>query len=163
VPYQPHTQAHTTSPRDHDVSVNSQVTLNIEVPLTFANLRLLSGQGLWMNKTPKYVASSTWESPEWSNSVVIEGDVAEAVKRLKQEDGKHILVNGSGALVRTLIRDHLLDELRLLVHPVVVGTGIRLFGGESDPAELELADSHVFDNGVIGLTYRPATAVGDEA
>jgi len=117
----------------------------------------------WMNKTPKYVASSTLESPEWSNSVVIEGDVAEAVKRLKQEDGKNILVNGSGALVRTLIRDHLLDELRLLVHPVVVGTGIRLFGGESDPAELELADSHVFDNGVIGLTYRPATAVGDEA
>jgi dihydrofolate reductase len=117
----------------------------------------------WMNQTRKYVASSTLESPEWNNSAVIEGEVAEAVKRLKQEDGKDILVNGSGALVRTLIRDHLLDELRLLVHPVVVGSGIRLFGDESDPAELALAESHAYDNGVIGLTYRPTAAVGDEA
>ena len=75
----------------------------------------------WMNNTRKYVASTTLESPEWNNSTVIEGDVAEAVARLKQEDGKNIMVNGSGALVRTLMRDHLLDELRLFVHPVVVG------------------------------------------
>ena len=117
----------------------------------------------WMNKTRKYVASTTLESPEWNNSAVIEGDVAEAVRRLKQEDGKDILVNGSGALVRTLIRDHLLDELRLLVHPVVVGSGIRLFDDESDSVELALADSHAYANGVMGLTYRPTTAVGDEA
>jgi dihydrofolate reductase len=87
---------------------------------------------------------------------VIEGDVAEAVARLKQEDGKNIMVNGSGALVRTLIRDHLLDELRLFVHPVVVGSGIRLFDDGSDRAELALADSHAYDNGVISLTYRPS-------
>jgi dihydrofolate reductase len=115
----------------------------------------------WMNKTRKYVASTTLESPIWNNSVVIEGDVAEAIKRLKQEDGKDILVNGSGALVRTLIRDDLLDELRLLVHPVVVGSGVQLFGGESDPAELALTDSHAYANGVIGLTYR-MTASSDQ-
>jgi dihydrofolate reductase len=114
----------------------------------------------WMNKTRKYVASTTLESPEWNNSVVIEGDVAEAVRRLKNGEGKDILVNGSGALVRSLINDRLLDELRLLVHPIVVGTGIRLFGNEMDPAEFALANSHTYANGVIGLTYRPTSAAG---
>lgn len=109
----------------------------------------------WMNNTRKYVASTTLESAEWNNSTVIEGDVAEAVTRLKQEDGKDIMVNGSGALVRTLMRDHLLDELRLFVHPVVVGSGIRLFDGETDPVELALTDSHAYGNGVVSLTYRP--------
>jgi dihydrofolate reductase len=112
----------------------------------------------WMNNTRKYVASTTLESPEWNNSTVIEGDVAEAVARLKQEDGKDILVNGSGALIRTLIRDHLLDELRLFMHPVVVGSGRRLFGDESDPVELALLDSYVYDTGVISLTYKPTGA-----
>jgi dihydrofolate reductase len=112
----------------------------------------------WMNNTPKYVASTTLESPEWNNSTVIEGDVAEAVARLKQEDGKDIMVNGSGALVRTLMRNHLLDELRLFVHPVVVGSGRRLFDDESDPVELALVDSHAYENGVISLTYKPTGA-----
>jgi dihydrofolate reductase len=110
----------------------------------------------WMNNTRKYVASTTLEAPEWNNTTVIEGDVAEAVARLKAEDGKDIMVNGSGALVRTLMRDHLLDELRLFLHPVVVGSGIRLFDEESDPVELALTDSHAYDNGVISLTYRPS-------
>jgi dihydrofolate reductase len=110
----------------------------------------------WMNTTRKYVASTTLESPEWNNSTVIEGDVTEAVARLKQADGKDIMVNGSGALVRTLLRDGLLDELRLFVHPVVVGSGIRLFDAESDPVELALTGSHAYDNGVISLTYRPS-------
>jgi dihydrofolate reductase len=109
----------------------------------------------WMNNSRKYVASTTLESPEWNNTTVIQGDVAEAVAGLKQEDGKDIMVNGSGALVRTLMRDHVLDELRLFVHPVVVGSGIRLFDAESDPVELALIDSHAYDNGVISLTYRP--------
>ena len=104
------------------------------------------------------MASTTLESLEWNNSTVIEGDVAEAVARLKQEDGKDILVNGSGALIRTLMRNHLLDELRLFVHPVVVGSGRRLFDDESDPVELALIDSHAYDNGVISLTYRPGGA-----
>jgi dihydrofolate reductase len=109
----------------------------------------------WMNKTRKYVASTTLESPVWNNSAVIEGDLAEAVSGLKQEEGKDILVNGSGALIRTLIRDHLLDELRLLLHPIVRGSGIQLFNGASDPAELTLTDSRTFANGVLALTYRP--------
>jgi dihydrofolate reductase len=108
----------------------------------------------WMNNTRKYVASTTLKSPEWNNTTVIEGDVAEAVARLKQEDGKDIMVNGSGALVRTLMRDQLVDELRLFVHPVVVGSGIRLFDDESDPVELALTDSHPYGNGVVSLTYR---------
>jgi dihydrofolate reductase len=112
----------------------------------------------WMNKTRKYVASTTLKSPEWNNSVVIEGDVVEAVKRLKKEEGKDILVNGSGALVRTLISAHLIDELRLLVHPIVVGSGLRLFDDTSDPVELALADSHSFANGVVALTYGPTSA-----
>jgi dihydrofolate reductase len=95
------------------------------------------------------------KAPQWNNSTVIEGDVAEAVARLKQEDGKDIMVNGSGALVRTLLRDDLLDELRLFVHPVVVGSGIRLFDDDSDPIELELTDSHAYGNGVVSLTYGP--------
>jgi len=112
----------------------------------------------WMNNTREYVASTTLESPEWNNSTVIEGDVAEAVARLKQEDGKDILINGSGALVRTLLRDQLLDELRLFMNPVVVGSGIRLFNDGSDPVELTLVDSHSYANGVISLTYRPGGA-----
>jgi dihydrofolate reductase len=112
----------------------------------------------WMNNTRKFVASTTLKSPEWNNSTVIEGDVAEAIARLKQEDGKNIMVNGSGALVRTLMRNHLLDELRLFVHPVVVGSGRRLFDDDSDPVELALVDSHVYANGVISLTYKPTGA-----
>jgi dihydrofolate reductase len=112
----------------------------------------------WMNNTRKYVASRTLESPTWNNSTVLEGDVGEAVARLKHEDGKNIMVNGSGALVRTLMGNHLLDELRLFVHPVVVGSGRRLFDDQSHPVELSLADSHAYDNGVISLTYRPGGA-----
>jgi dihydrofolate reductase len=111
-----------------------------------------------MNNTRKYVASTTLKSAAWNNSRVIEGDVAEAITRLKQEDGKDIMINGSGALVRTLMRDHLLDELRLYVHPVVVGAGLRLFEDERDPVDLALADSHAYENGVVSLTYRPQPA-----
>ncbi|MDQ1374077.1 MAG: hypothetical protein QOJ09_1415 [Actinomycetota bacterium] len=117
----------------------------------------------WMNNTHKYVASTTLESAEWNNSTVIDGDVAEAIARLKQEDGKNIIVNGSGALVRSLMSDHLLDELRLFVHPVVVGTGIRLFDKESDSFELGLVDSHPYANGVISLTYKPTGAADTDS
>jgi dihydrofolate reductase len=110
----------------------------------------------WMNNTHKYVASTTLESPKWSNSTVIEGDVAEALTRLKQQDGKNIMVNGSTTLVRSLLRDRLLDELRLFVHPIVLGSGDRLFADGSEPVELALTDSQAYDNGVISLIYRPA-------
>jgi dihydrofolate reductase len=106
----------------------------------------------WMNNTQKFVASTTLESPEWRNSTVIVGDVSKAVSRLKQEDGKNIMINGSGALVRSLLRDDLLDELRLFVHPVVVGSGRRLFE-DGDHFDLTLADTHTYGNGVVSLTY----------
>ena len=116
----------------------------------------------WMNNTHKYVASTTLESPEWNNTTVIEGDVAEALTRLKQEEGKNISVNGSATLVRSLLRDKLLDELRLFVHPIVLGSGERLFDGAGDQVALKLADSQPFSNGVISLTYQPADDVDQQ-
>jgi dihydrofolate reductase len=112
----------------------------------------------WFNNTRKFVASTTLVSPEWNNTTVIEGDVAEFVARLKHQDGDDILVNGSGVLLRTLMREHLLDELRLYVHPLVVGSGIRLFDDDSDLVELALLDSHAYENGVISITYKPTGA-----
>jgi dihydrofolate reductase len=108
----------------------------------------------WMNNTRKYVASTTLESPEWQNTTVLEGDVREAVSRLKREDGETITLNGSAALLRSLGAG-LVDELRLLLHPVVVGSGDRLFEGAERQLALELADCHAYDNGVVSLTYRP--------
>ena len=102
------------------------------------------------------VASTTLESPEWNNTTVIEGDVAEALTRLKQEEGKNISVNGSATLVRSLLRDNLLDELRLFVHPIVLGSGERLFDDRGDQVALKLADSQPFSNDQVSTTYQPA-------
>ena len=120
----------------------------------------------WMNNTPKYVASTSLESAEWNNSTVLEGDVTDAVSRLKQEDGKNILINGSGTLVRSLLRAKLIDELQLYVHPVVVGSGTRLFEDGADEVTLTLTDTATYDNGVVSLTYLPVGAgatEGDES
>jgi hypothetical protein len=86
---------------------------------------------------------------------VIRGDLRQQLTRLKEQAGKTIIVNGSAKLVRSLLRDGLLDELRLFVHPLVVGSGQRLFADDSDQVELALVDSHTYDNGVVSLTYRP--------
>ena len=108
----------------------------------------------WMNNTRKLVASTTLKSPAWNNTSVIDGDVSEAVARLKEETGQNVVINGSAALVRSLLRDNLLDELKLYVHPVVVGAGRRLF--EEDHFDLSLAETHTYDNGVILLAYTAA-------
>jgi dihydrofolate reductase len=111
----------------------------------------------YLNNTPKYVVSTTLEEPlEWQNSTLVKDDVAEEVARLKQEPGKDIGIVGSGTLVRSLLRDGLLDELGLMVHPVVLGSGKRLFEDGSDEMALELVDSKTFSTGVVYLTYRPA-------
>ena len=110
----------------------------------------------WMNNTPKFVVSRTLTSVEWQNSTLLEGDVGVAISALKQEDGKNIMVNGSATLIRSLLRDNLLDELRLFVHPVVVGSGERLFDDGGGQVALKLADTHSYANGVVSLTYRPA-------
>jgi dihydrofolate reductase len=107
-----------------------------------------------MNALPKYVASASAENLEWNNSHRLQGDVAGEVTRLKQEDGKDILVFGSAELVRSLIQYNLVDEFRLLIYPVVLGSGKRLFA-EGSAATLSLMESKAFASGVVGLTYRP--------
>jgi dihydrofolate reductase len=109
----------------------------------------------WMNNTRKYVASTTLESPEWQNTTVLEGDPSEAVARLKQEAGGTITLNGSAALLRSLLQAELVDELRLFLHPVVLGSGQRLFGDGEGLGVLKLGECHAYDNGVVSLTYQP--------
>jgi dihydrofolate reductase len=110
----------------------------------------------YMNNTPKYVVSRTLKEPlEWNNSTLIEGDVAEEITRLKEQPGKDISITGSVALVRSLIAGDLLDELRLMVHPIVVGSGKRLFEEGANQKALQLVDSRAFSMGVLYLTYRP--------
>jgi dihydrofolate reductase len=110
------------------------------------------------NNMPKYVVSSTLEEPEWNNSTVLKGDVVEGVSRLKQEQDGDIVVHGSPQLVQTLLDRDLVDELRLMVFPVVLGSGKRLFGETSDKKPLRLTDSKVVGDGVAILTYQPAAA-----
>jgi len=110
-----------------------------------------------MNDTPKLVASTTLDAVEWRNSTLIKGNVAEELTRLKQQPGKNISISGSATLVRSLLRDGVLDELRLLVHPIVVGGGRRLFEGMSDQIPLRLVDAKTFSTGVLYLTYEPAS------
>jgi dihydrofolate reductase len=113
----------------------------------------------YMNSVPKYVVSTTLEKPlGWNNSTLIEGDVAEGVAELKQRPGKDITVLGSADLVNTLLRDGLLDELRLMVHPIVLGSGKRLFEDGGDRKALELVDSRKFATGVVYLAYREASS-----
>ena len=109
-----------------------------------------------MNDTPKLVASTTLESVDWQNSTLIEGDVAEALKGIKAQPGKNISITGSPTLVRSLLRAGVLDELRLLVHPIVVGHGKRLFGDEDQPIPLKLVEARTFTTGVQAMTYAPA-------
>lgn len=108
-----------------------------------------------MNNTPKLVASKTLDSVDWANSTLIEGDVGEAVTRLKSEEGKNINVSGSATLIRSLLHDRLLDELRLQVFPVVVGSGARLFDGYDAQLGLVLKETQTFSSGVVTLIYHP--------
>ena len=109
-----------------------------------------------MNSMPKYVVSSTLTNPEWQNATVLSGDVAEEVSKLKQEVDGNILVAGSAQLVQALIEHDLVDELRLMVYPVVLGSGKRLFGTTNDKKALRLADSKVVGDGVQILVYESA-------
>jgi dihydrofolate reductase len=115
----------------------------------------------YINSVPKFVVSETLEEPlEWNNSTLIKGNVAEEIAELKRRPGKDITIIGSGALVRSLLEDGLLDELRLMVHPVILGRGKRLFEDGEDSKALELVDSRTFGTGVVSLTYRPADEQG---
>jgi dihydrofolate reductase len=109
-----------------------------------------------LNSTRKHVASTTLEAVEWSNSTLIEGDVAEYVAALKDQDGPEIQVHGSVGLIQTLLRHDLIDEYRLWIFPLTIGAGKRLFGEGTVPAALKLVDSKVSGTGVTINTYVPA-------
>lgn len=109
----------------------------------------------FINNTPKYVASTTLDHLEWRNSILIRGALAETINRLKAEPGKTIGVQGSPTLVRSLLAEGLLDELTLMIHPVIAGGGKRLFAGDSELKRMDLIDSRITGSGVAILTYRP--------
>jgi dihydrofolate reductase len=116
----------------------------------------------FMNGVRKYVVSTTLKEPlGWDNSTLIKENVAEEIARLKRQTGGDISISSSGSLVRSLLRDGLIDELRLMVHPVVVGSGKRLFEEGGDQIALELVDFRTFSTGVLYLTYRPVSVRED--
>ncbi len=110
----------------------------------------------FLNNTPKYVASTTLESLAWRNSTLIRGDVADALAQLKEEPGKNITITGSVTLVGSLLSSGLVDELRLLLFPIVVGNGRRLFEDVREQVPLKLLESKAFGTGVVALTFEPA-------
>ncbi|RCG22408.1 dihydrofolate reductase [Sphaerisporangium album] len=110
-----------------------------------------------MNSTAKYVVSTTLRDPGWAGTTVIGGNAIEEIAKLKEQPGANISINGSTTLVRALLREGLVDELRLLVHPIVVGKGVRLFeDGNDKQIPLKLAESRTFTTGVLSLTYERA-------
>jgi dihydrofolate reductase len=111
-----------------------------------------------MNSLPKYVASTTLEDATWNNTTVIRENVPEAIADLKQEEGQSLLLGGSAQLANALLRHRLVDELRLLVHPVVFGKGRRLFDEGLDSNKLKLSGTTTFATGVVALHYEPASA-----
>ena len=110
--------------------------------------------GAFMNNITKYIASKTMHKTEWQNSILLEGNVAEAVARLKGEAGKDIYVFGSGDLSQTLMHQNLIDEYLLMIHPTLLGKGKRLFQQDGPKQDLELLKSKTTKNGVLALTYK---------
>jgi dihydrofolate reductase len=108
------------------------------------------------NSMPKYVVSSTLQNPEWTNTTVLDGDVAEEVAKLRERPGGDIVVHGSAQLVQALLDNDLVDEVRLMVFPVVLGAGKRVFGETSDKKPLRLTESRTVGDGVAILVYEPA-------
>jgi dihydrofolate reductase len=108
-----------------------------------------------LNGMAKYVVSSTLHDPAWNNTTVLEGDVVDEVSKLKHGVVGEIVVAGSGRLVRTLLEHDLVDELRLMIHPVVLGDGERILGGTSDAKPMRLLATRTVDGDLAYLTYRP--------
>jgi dihydrofolate reductase len=109
-----------------------------------------------LNTLPKYVASTTLEDPQWANSTVLKGDLASAVRELKERDGRELQVHGSGKLVQFLLANDLVDRLNLLVFPVIVGAGRRLFPDSGIATGLALEESRTTPSGVAISVYRPS-------
>lgn len=122
--------------------------------------------GAWadkLNSMPKYVVSTSTDDPGWTNTTVLTGDVVEAAEKLRQAVDGEIFVYGSGRLVRTLLEQDLVDELRLFTYPLVLGTGEHLFSGISEAKPLNLVSTRRVGEGLVLLTYRPTgeTRTGD--
>src|SRR5947208_16693615 len=111
------------------------------------------------NSMPKHVASRTLKKLEWNNSHLVRGDIAAEVSKLKDQPGRDIVIHGSPGLIRSLLPSGLIDEFRLLVYPLVLGHGKRLFD-EGSQASLKLVESTTFSKGVVKLVYRPADKAG---
>lgn len=111
--------------------------------------------GVRMNSMPKYVVSTTLQEATWNNSKIIRANVYDELSRLKQQAGLDILIFGSGTLVKSLMQYDLIDEYRLMVFPVVVGNGKRLFQDGSEQKSLELMETKTFSSGVVVLSYKP--------
>jgi dihydrofolate reductase len=109
----------------------------------------------FLNNSLKYVVSNTFDTLEWQPATLIKGNLVEELTKLKLQPGKNIQIPGSPKLVRSLLRDGLLDELNLNICPVVVGTGMRLFDEINNQLNLKLVDSKIYSNGVLGVKYQP--------
>jgi dihydrofolate reductase len=107
------------------------------------------------NNHPKHVVSATLQKAEWNNSAIINGNVVEEIKKIKEQSGKNILVLGSYELVQTLMRENLVDEYKLYIYPLTLGTGKRLFEEGTIRQTLKLINTQVFSNGAIALVYQP--------
>jgi dihydrofolate reductase len=114
------------------------------------------------NAMPKYVVSSTLENPEWTNTTVLKGDLAQAVETVKEQVDGDVVVHGSAQLSQALLDQGLVDELRLMVFPVVLGAGKRLFGPTADKRTLRLTDSKIVGDGVAILIYEPVRAAAGQ-
>jgi dihydrofolate reductase len=112
--------------------------------------------GVALNETPKYVASTTLTAPRWEDTTVLRGDLATAVRELKAKPGGELQVHGSGALTRWLLENDLVDQMTLIVVPVVLGQGARLFPEAGPDLAFALVESRVDSNGVTIQVYRPA-------
>src|SRR5262249_47029799 len=112
----------------------------------------------FLNNTPKYVVSSTLDALEWGPSHLVRGDLAAEIGKLKQEPGKNIQIPGSPTLVRSLLRNGLLDDLTLGIAPIVVGSGTHLFDENTERLPLKLVESRPYSTGLLDVTYQPAGA-----
>jgi dihydrofolate reductase len=109
--------------------------------------------GVRMNDYPKYVVSTTLQKADWKNSTLLSTNIAEEIRKLKQQEGKDILIGGSATLVNSLAPHDIIDEYKLLVFPIVLGSGKRVFNDKL-PTNLKLVDSKTFSSGVVALTYQ---------
>jgi dihydrofolate reductase len=143
--------------RDSDVQLLGRVTYEGFAAAWPAMEEATGDYGKKMNAMPKVVVSTTLTEPAWNNTTIISGNVADEVARLKAQYDGDILVQGSATLVQTLAEHGLVDEYRLMVHPVVLGTGKRLFSGSAAGTDLQLVDSRKVGPDVLLLIYRPAS------